>query len=86
MERIRSQWPGLARCWCSGAGLRLQGVDAEICARVQRHLRRACIPVLSIHDSFVVERRAEPVLADVMEKEMARARAYLASHGLSGDL
>ena len=38
MERIRSQWPGLARCWCSGAGLRLQGVDAEICARVQRQV------------------------------------------------
>ena len=77
MDAIAGQWPQLAHFWSSGIGLRLQNIDAEICARVQRALRRAGIPVLSIHDSFIVRSRNQSVLADAMEEEMVRACAVL---------
>lgn len=72
MHAVREQFPGLEQFWCSGVGLRLQNVDAEICRRVQRRLRRSGIPVLSVHDSFIVPASFESVLADVMEEEMLR--------------
>ena len=78
MKKLRSHWPGLERYWSSGVGLKLQNCDAEICARVQRHLRRAGIPALSIHDSFIVPRGAGPALEEVMAEEMARVCAKLA--------
>ncbi len=84
MEAVRSCFPGLERFWCSGAGLRLQNVDAEICARVQRRVRRRDIPALSIHDSFIVPVRGRDVLKAVMDEEMARACGRLASNGLTG--
>lgn len=84
METVGSCFPGLERFWCSGAGLRLQNIDAEICARVQRCLRRQVIPALSIHDSFIVPARVEDVLKAVMDEEIARACSRLASNGLIG--
>ena len=82
MDAIAGQWPQLAHFWSSGIGLRFQNIDAEICARVQRALRRAGIPVLSIHDSFIVRSRNQSVLADAMEEEMVRACAYLSRFSL----
>ncbi|MGE0054499.1 MAG: hypothetical protein AB7S74_09845 [Hyphomicrobium sp.] len=70
MMAVRDHFTGLARFWCSGIGLRLQNFDAEICRCVQRHLRRRNIPVLSVHDSFIVPSSHGGVLADVMEQEM----------------
>jgi hypothetical protein len=72
-EAVRSRFPGLERVWCTGIGLRLQCVDAEICARVQRRLRRGGVPVLSIHDSFVVATPSAALLNEVMHDELERA-------------
>ena len=84
MEAVRSSFPGLERFWCSRAGLCLQNIDADICARVQRRLRRRDIPALSIHDSFIVPVRGSDVLQAVRHEEMARACRRLASNGLTG--
>ena len=73
MDAIARQWPQLANFWSSGIGLRLQNIDAHICGRVQRSLRRGGIACLSVHDSFIVETRNQSVLADAMEEEMVRA-------------
>jgi hypothetical protein len=73
---VRKHFRDLEKYWCSGIGLRLQGIDAEICLRVQRHLRRLGIPVLSVHDSFIVPASFDNRLADVMEEEMRRACAH----------
>ncbi len=79
MEDVKSCFPGLERFWCSGAGLRLQNIDADICARVQSRLRRQDIPALSIHDSFIVPVPARAVLQAVMDEEMAQACRRLTS-------
>ena len=77
MVAVRHHFPGLERFWCSGVGLRLQNIDADICQRVQRRLRRSIIPVLSVHDSFIVPVSFDSVLQDAMEEEMQRACASL---------
>jgi hypothetical protein len=47
----------------------LQSFDADICARVQRSLRKDGVPALSVHDSFIVPISHEAKLQNVMEEE-----------------
>lgn len=77
---VRQAWPALSRFWSTGIGLRLQAIDAAVCARVQRQMRERGRPCLSVHDSFIVEHRAEVALRDVMNAELSRACAVLRAH------
>ena len=70
VSAVMTSLPALSRTWRPGIGLHLQYRDAEICARVQRALRRKGIAVLSIHDSFIVAERNADLLRQVMEDEM----------------
>jgi hypothetical protein len=67
MRAVRRRHRPLARYWTSGIGLRLQCVDAAICSAIQRQLRDRGVPVLSIHDSFMVPTPHEDLLVQVME-------------------
>jgi hypothetical protein len=80
---IRASFPAFAPYWHTGTGRRLQNVDAEICARVQRSLRRRGIPCFSIHDSFIVPRQAKTDLLDTMAVELERACEHLQRRGLT---
>ena len=73
MTAVASQFGDLGEVWCSGIGLSLQAVDARICSRVQRRLRKEGVPALSVHDSFIVPESAQDMLKAVMEEEMLRA-------------
>ena len=64
--------------WNTGSGLWLQDIDAEVCARVQAHLRADGIPCLSVHDTFIVPLSAHDRTRAVMDEEFARACARLA--------
>src|SRR5262245_44684819 len=55
---IEGRYPALGAYWNTGYGMILQNVDAGICARVQQRLRDDGVPLLSIHDSFIVSRSA----------------------------
>lgn len=65
--------PETAEFFGTGVGLRLQRIDSDICMSVLRQLRRKGIPALSVHDSFLVPRQHEAVLADIMDEEFALA-------------
>jgi hypothetical protein len=69
MAALERRFPGLGPYWNTCIGLRLQNLDARICARVQRTLRHQGVPVLSIHDSFVVPQINSRLLQDVMNEE-----------------
>lgn len=73
LKGIVAAWPQLASYWCSGVGLQLQRIDADICTQVQAELRRQGIPVLSIHDSFVVRVADRAILQQTMDAAMADA-------------
>ena len=70
---VADHFHDLGQVWCTGMGMRLQNTDAEICRRVQRQLRKADVPALSVHDSFIVPASAQELVNDVMEEEMSRA-------------
>ncbi|MGE3993451.1 hypothetical protein [Pseudorhodoplanes sp.] len=78
MNALRGKYPALGPFWCSGSGLSLQYQDAQICSEVMRRLRRENIPVLSVHDSFIVPSSHDGKLADIMEEEMQNACAKAA--------
>ena len=72
-EAIAAACPDTARYFGTGIGRHLQKVDAGICVEVQSRLRRRNIPVLSVHDGFVVPAEHGRALSDVMVEEFDRA-------------
>ena len=68
---IQNSFPDLATSWFTGIGRRLQNIDSDICARVQRYLRRQDVPCLSVHDSFIVPASHQLLLREVMDREFA---------------
>ena len=81
MAAVQQQFPPLAGFWNAGVGIRLQNLDARICTSIQRRMRKAGIPVLSVHDSFIVPQTHEASLHAVMTEEMDRMCARLAKKG-----
>lgn len=77
---IKAAWPELATYWCTGIGLRLQRIDSDICAVVQAEMRAMGIPILSIHDSFIVPAEYRSVLTDAAMAAMETARRRLRAH------
>ncbi len=47
--------PHLTDCLCADQGIRLMNLDGQIAALVQRFFTRRDIPVLSVHDSFIID-------------------------------
>lgn len=58
----------IARFLCNDMGIRLQRTDSDICMKVIEDMTGRSIPVLPIHDSFIVEKEHEEVLREVMER------------------
>lgn len=73
MRAVKHHFPNLRQLWFSGIGLRMQRVDSDVCAAVQSTMRRAGLPVLSIHDSFIAQRRSEPELRTAMQSAFKAA-------------
>jgi hypothetical protein len=47
--------PHLVDCLCADQGIRLMNLDGQIAEIVQRFFTRRGIPVLSVHDSFIID-------------------------------
>lgn len=52
--------------FCSGIGVHLQFLDARIASKVMVNLLKQKIPVLGVHDSFIVQKKHEQKLREVM--------------------
>lgn len=69
---IRGRHPDIDTYFHSGIGLRLQGIDSEICRQVLMEMLRKDIVTLPIHDSFVVAKEHEDMLSKVMDAAFAK--------------
>jgi hypothetical protein len=58
----------ISKYFCSGAGLRAQNLDAKIALRILDYFASRDIPILGIHDSFIVQRRFKRRLHMVMNR------------------
>ncbi len=68
LESLKKLNEPIAHFFCSDMGIRLQRTDSDICMKVIDDLIGRGIPVLPIHDSFIVEKWHEEVLREVMER------------------
>jgi hypothetical protein len=66
---IKASMPDLKPVWHTGLGLELQFYDSEVAMRVMRAMRKKGVPVLPVHDSFIVPSNAEQQLKEVVERE-----------------
>jgi hypothetical protein len=67
-ERIKAKHEPIAKFFCTGAGLRLQYRDSCMAERIMMHFARQGILCLSVHDSFIVQRRYADELEAVMRQ------------------
>jgi hypothetical protein len=77
VEAVKQRHPHFAAFWATGIGRRLQCIDGEMCAQVQRIMRKAGHPVLSVHDSFIAGASREDSLRGAMEDTLARTKRGL---------
>lgn len=61
--------------------MRLLNCDASICTRIQCRFRKAGVPILSVHDSFIVPKSREAELFEIMEFEINAACQNLRLNG-----
>lgn len=56
----------IAKYLCSGIGIQLQNMDSNLSDYVIKKMTNKKIPILNIHDSFIVEKQYEEILKDMM--------------------
>jgi hypothetical protein len=68
----------ISNAFGSGAGLRLQRIDADIAERVLLDLQKQGIVALPIHDSFIVEEHHNGALQSAMDEafQVAKSVSY----------
>lgn len=68
LESLKKLNEPIADYLCSDIGIRLQRTDSDICMKLIEEMTGRGIPVLPIHDSFIVEKKHEGELREVMER------------------
>jgi len=71
LSAVRERHGRIANLICSGAGLRLMNIDSHICAHIIRGFLEEDIPILTVHDSFIVPFRQEDRLNQLMREAFA---------------
>ncbi|WP_144432615.1 hypothetical protein, partial [Shimia marina] len=67
LDAFAEQHPFLADGLCSDQGIRLMNVDSRIAARVIKFFTRREVPILCVHDSFLINYRHAIQLKTVMK-------------------
>lgn len=69
LNHIKSYHPKLKDLFGTGIGLEFQRFDSDIAEATMLHFARQNIPVLPVHDSFIVYSKLEDELHNVMEEK-----------------
>ena len=71
IKNYYDQWvqahPVIAKYWRSDVGIKLQYQDSRIAAGIINHFTEKSVPVLVVHDSFIIEKKYESELAEKMK-------------------
>ena len=70
IEAFKSAHKPIARYFCNGkdTGLRIMNLDARIALDVVDHFAKQNIPILAIHDSFIVQEQYQAELLQTMKR------------------
>ena len=65
---FKEHHPNIAHYLFTGVGIKLQNIDSKISEFIIKRMTNKSIPVLNIHDSFIVEKKHHQELRRVMTK------------------
>jgi len=67
VERFKEAHPKIKHHFCQEMGLRLMNMDSKIALKVIEEFTSQKIPILAIHDSFIVQQKHEELLRKTMQ-------------------
>ncbi len=68
LEAIKERHQPIADFLASGEGIKLQREDSDIAVDIINQHTKMSVPILSVHDSFIVPRYFEPFTRDIMNQ------------------
>ena len=71
LDAFKEKHPEIADSICTDKGVELMRVDGRITAKVINHFTKKNIPILSIHDSYIIQNQHSGQLIKVMNKAVA---------------
>ena len=72
LDHIKSYHPKLKDLFGTGIGLKFQRIDSDIAEATMLHFTKRNIPILPVHDSFIMHHGYEDELRNVMEREFEK--------------
>ncbi|MDC0012972.1 hypothetical protein OAE29_06970 [Octadecabacter sp.] len=70
---------------CTGQALRLMNIDSQIANIVIDHFTNKNIPVLCIHDSFIIQYDKEPELRHILDQATHQVTNYTINHDIKNE-
>lgn len=68
LEAIKSRHPRIAKFLSSGEGIKLQREDSDIAIEIIKQHTEMHVPILTVHDSFIVPRSFSQFTIDIMNQ------------------
>ena len=77
--------PQFENILCTGQALRLMNIDSQIANMVIDHFTQKDIPVLCIHDSFIIQYDKEPELRRILDQATHQVTNYTINHDIKNE-
>ena len=87
LDKLKAKHSEIAEFFCSGAGIELQNVDGKITEKLIKSFTASNIPILTVHDSYLVpEQYNHDLFTEMLEayKEIALEGQHIEADGLAG--
>ena len=75
LEEIKEKHPRIKQFLGSGEGIKLMREDSDIAIEIIKQHTMMNVPILSVHDSFIVPRLFEPFTRDIMNQAYGKLMA-----------
>lgn len=85
LEEIKERHPRIKDFLGSGEGIKLMREDSDIAVEIIRQHTKMNVPILSVHDSFIVPRYFEPFTRDIMNQAYGKLVAKYLGAGYSSE-
>lgn len=86
LEAIKERHQPIAEFLASGEGIKLQKEDSDIAIEIIKQHTKMNVPILSVHDSFIVPRYFEPFTRDIMNQAYAKLVAKYLGAGYTSEI
>jgi hypothetical protein len=85
LEEIKEKHPRIKDFLGSGEGIKLMREDSDIAIEIIRQHTKMNVPILSVHDSFIVPRYFEPFTREIMNQAYGKLVARYLGAGYSSE-